>query len=40
MKGDDWAAFAVADDRVVSGQNPASGGAVAKKVIQILKSAK
>lgn len=40
VKGEDWAAFAVADDRVVSGQNPASGGSVAKKVIQLLKSAK
>ena len=40
VKGEDWAAFAVADDRVVSGQNPASGGAVAKEVIQALKSAK
>lgn len=40
VKGDDWAAFAVADGRVVSGQNPASGGAVAKEVIQLLKSAK
>ena len=39
VKGDDWAAFAVADNRVVTGQNPASGAAVAKKVIELLKSA-
>ena len=40
MKGEDWAAFAVADDRVVTGQNPASGGAVAKEVLKLLKSAR
>jgi len=40
VKGEDWAAFAVADERVVTGQNPASGGAVAKEVIQLLKSAR
>lgn len=40
VKGEDWAAFAVADDRVVTGQNPASGGAVAKGVLQLLKSAR
>jgi len=40
VKGEDWAAFAVADDRVVTGQNPASGAAVAKEVIQLLKSAR
>ena len=38
VKGEDWAVFAVADDRVVTGQNPASGGAVAKEVLQLLKS--
>ena len=38
VKGEDWAAFTVADGRVVTGQNPASGGAVAKEVIQLLKS--
>lgn len=31
-----WAAFAVADQRVVTGQNPASGGAVADLLIQAL----
>ena len=40
MKGEDWAAFAVVDDRVVTGQNPASGGAVAKGVLKLLKSAR
>ncbi|WP_277587557.1 type 1 glutamine amidotransferase domain-containing protein [Psychrobacillus antarcticus] len=37
VKGEDWSAFAVADGRVVTGQNPSSGGAVAKEVIQLLK---
>ena len=40
VKGEDWAAFAVVDDRVVTGQNPASGGAVAKGVLKLLKSAR
>jgi len=31
-----WAAFAVADGRVITGQNPASGGAVAELVIKEL----
>lgn len=31
-----WQAFAVADHRVITGQNPASGGAVAELVIQVL----
>ncbi len=33
-----WAAFAVADDRVITGQNPASGGAVADLVIEKLRA--
>lgn len=37
VRGDDWAEFAVADQRIVSGQNPSSGGAVAKEVIKLLK---
>ncbi len=32
-----WAAFAVEDSRVITGQNPASGGAVADLVIAALK---
>lgn len=36
VKGDDWAAFAVADNRVVTGQNPASGGSVAAEVLAVL----
>lgn len=36
VKGDDWAAFAVADNRVVTGQNPASGGTVAAEVLAVL----
>ena len=39
VKGEDWAEFAVVDGRVVSGQNPASGGVVAKEVLKVLKSA-
>lgn len=39
VKGADWAEFAVADERIVSGQNPSSGGAVAKEVIKLLKAA-
>ncbi|MBL8258631.1 MAG: type 1 glutamine amidotransferase domain-containing protein [Candidatus Competibacteraceae bacterium] len=31
-----WAAFAVADQRLISGQNPASGGAVAELLIEAL----
>lgn len=38
VKSDDWASFAVADERVVSGQNPSSGAAVAKEVIQYLEA--
>ena len=29
-----WEAFAVEDNRVITGQNPASGGAVAELVLQ------
>ncbi|WP_010290067.1 type 1 glutamine amidotransferase domain-containing protein [Kurthia massiliensis] len=38
VKSDDWAEFAVVDNRVVTGQNPASGAAVAKKVIHLLQA--
>ncbi len=31
-----WQAFAVTDQRVVTGQNPASGGPVAEQVLQVL----
>ncbi|MDZ3992741.1 type 1 glutamine amidotransferase domain-containing protein [Pseudomonas sp. Teo4] len=31
-----WHAFAVTDQRVVTGQNPASGGPVAEQVLQVL----
>lgn len=37
VRSDDWAEFAVADERIVSGQNPSSGGAVAKEVLKLLK---
>lgn len=36
-KAQNWSAFAVADQRIVTGQNPASGKAVAEKVMEILK---
>ncbi len=32
-----WAVFAVKDERLISGQNPASGGAVAELLIEALK---
>ena len=32
-----WAAFAVEDDRVITGQNPASGGVVADMLLAALK---
>lgn len=35
-KAENWAPFAVADERVVTGQNPASGKAVAEKVMALL----
>ncbi|MGL4878737.1 type 1 glutamine amidotransferase domain-containing protein [Paraclostridium dentum] len=37
VKGDDWSEFAVSDNRVITGQNPASGAAVAKEVLKVLK---
>ncbi|MGL4740011.1 MAG: type 1 glutamine amidotransferase domain-containing protein [Sarcina sp.] len=37
VKGDDWAEFAVSENRVVTGQNPASGAAVAKEVLSVIK---
>lgn len=36
-KAEDWAPFAITDERVVTGQNPASGAAVAKQVLELLK---
>ncbi len=36
VKGANWSAFAVDDQRVVTGQNPASGAAVAEKVLKIV----
>ena len=40
VKGEDWAEFAVVDDRVVTGQNPASGGVVATEVLKLLNAAR
>jgi len=37
--GQPWAAFAVENRRIITGQNPASGGAVADLVISRLKRA-
>ncbi|WP_297636097.1 type 1 glutamine amidotransferase domain-containing protein [uncultured Clostridium sp.] len=37
VKGDDWGVFAVTDNRFVTGQNPASGAAVATQLIELLK---
>ncbi|WP_294667177.1 type 1 glutamine amidotransferase domain-containing protein [uncultured Fusobacterium sp.] len=36
IKGTDWQEFAVSDSRVVTGQNPASGAAVAREVLKAL----
>lgn len=37
VKGADWSEFAVAENRVVTGQNPASGAAVAREVLKVIK---
>lgn len=37
VKGENWSSFAIEDSRVVTGQNPSSGKAVAEKVLEILK---
>ncbi|MBQ0138360.1 MAG: type 1 glutamine amidotransferase domain-containing protein [Kurthia sp.] len=37
VKEADWSVFAVSDNRIVTGQNPASGAAVAKNVLKLLK---
>ena len=34
VKGADWSEFAVADSRVITGQNPASGAAVAREILK------
>ena len=36
LQGDDWQPFAVTDERLITGQNPASGRAVAEQVLDIL----
>ena len=36
-KAEDWAPFAITDQRVVTGQNPASGAIVAQQVLELLK---
>lgn len=33
-KGDNWTEFAVADGRIITGQNPQSGKAVAEKFLE------
>ncbi|MBQ3420100.1 MAG: type 1 glutamine amidotransferase domain-containing protein [Romboutsia sp.] len=40
VKSSDWAEFAVEEQRVVTGQNPSSGAAVAREVLKILNSNK
>lgn len=40
IKASNWAEFAVEDQRVVTGQNPSSGAAVAREVLKILNSNK
>lgn len=37
IKGADWIEFAISDKRVVTGQNPASGAAVAKEILKLIK---
>ncbi|MCR6514417.1 type 1 glutamine amidotransferase domain-containing protein [Clostridium sp. LY3-2] len=37
VKGADWSEFSVSDNRVITGQNPASGAAVAREVLKVLK---
>jgi putative intracellular protease/amidase len=39
-KAPDWASFAIVDDRVVTGQNPASSTAAAKALLQLLATRK
>ncbi len=36
VKADDWVEFAISDNRVVTGQNPASAAAVAHEILRIL----
>ncbi|KSU84253.1 Putative intracellular protease/amidase [Fictibacillus enclensis] len=38
VKGENWADFAVADGKLVTGQNPQSSLSVAKKVIEVLEA--
>ena len=38
VKGEDWHPFVVAEGNLITGQNPASSGPVAEKVIETLKS--
>ena len=40
VKSSDWAEFAVEEKRVVTGQNPSSGAAVAREVLKILEANK
>ncbi len=40
VKGADWSEFAVAEKRIITGQNPSSGAAVAREVLKVLNSNK
>ncbi|MGL5670491.1 MAG: hypothetical protein ACRDDQ_04350, partial [Cetobacterium sp.] len=35
-KTDNWGEYAVADGRLVTGQNPSSGAAVAREILKVL----
>jgi putative intracellular protease/amidase len=35
-KGDDWQSFSIQDGNLITGQNPASSEAVAKRVLELL----
>ena len=37
LKGEDWSEFVVEDNGIISGQNPASSSAVAKRLVNLLK---
>lgn len=38
IKGDPWTPYAVADGRIVTGQNPMSSAVTAQKVVEVLKA--
>lgn len=38
VKGEDWHPFVVSEGNLITGQNPASSGPVADKIIEVLKA--